>query len=44
PNLNPQQLSHQWLEEGVDCEIMGAYDAKAWRTGKIRVKLNINIR
>ena len=33
--------SNQWLEDGVDCEIMRADDAKGWRTGKIRVKLNI---
>ncbi|QDZ39435.1 hypothetical protein FRE64_05555 [Euhalothece natronophila Z-M001] len=31
----------QWFEEGVDCEIMRAYDTKGWRRGKIRVKLNI---
>lgn len=37
---NPNRFS-QWFEEGVECEIMRAYDTKGWRKGKIRVKLNI---
>ena len=31
----------QWFEDGIDCKIMRAYDAKGWRNGKIRVKLNV---
>ncbi|MFB6276775.1 MAG: KGK domain-containing protein [Halothece sp.] len=31
----------QWFDEGIDCKIMRAYDAKGWRNGKIRLKLNI---
>ena len=33
----------KWFEDGVDCQIMRAHDAKGWRQGKIRVKLNIEI-
>lgn len=40
PGNNSERFS-QWFEDGVECKILGAYDGKGWRKGKIRVKLNI---
>lgn len=33
--------NNRLFENGIECKIMRAYDAKGWRKGKIRVKLNI---
>jgi hypothetical protein len=40
PGNNSDRFA-QWFDEGIDCKIMRAYDAKGWRNGKIRLKLNI---
>ncbi len=40
PSNHPERF-YQWFEDGVDCQIMRAYDSKGWRKGKIRVKLTV---
>ena len=43
PQGSTSNPNSKWFEDGVDCQIMRAHDAKGWRKGKIRVKLNIEI-
>lgn len=40
PNGTSNNPYSKWFEEGLECEVMSADDAKSWRKRKIKIKLN----